>query len=415
MYQTGTYIDKNGCAMKFQADGTFLRYECFNQAGQSGTTTNGELNGAVGYVDTISATAIRGWAYDANDFARSIEVHVYADGQAGRGGTLVGSGLANQPRGDVNSLFGITGDHGFNFAVPASLCDGRAHSIFVYGIDTAGNGRDNLLLGGSGKTLTCTGTPAAAADQQQIRTPGSPAPKTLAITGFLDIATCTDIYGWAADRSNASAAIDIKIYADGPNTSGKLIGTTTRQENRPDVSTALGMTGVFGFHFVVPANILTNGTHTIYAYATAGSLSQHLETSPKTITCTGSTATTDVTPRGDSTTTNNNTTTGTTDNNNTQTTTNTGPSTFVIAVPAAGSVVTGPNVTIMYYSTVDVLPTDYPVFQVDSGTAIEVRQSTGGSYTLSIAPGQHTLKGYLKRADGSVISNTTTSVTFTVQ
>lgn len=60
MRNIGTYIDRNGCAQKFNADGTFLRTECGLATGQTTTTTQtGTVAGAStansgGVVSTIS-------------------------------------------------------------------------------------------------------------------------------------------------------------------------------------------------------------------------------------------------------------------------------------------------------------------------------------------------------------------------
>ncbi len=88
----------------------------------------------IGFLDTSTW----GWACDGDDVSRPLEIHFYADGQAGLGGTFIGSAMADIPRPDVASVCGGTVNHGFSFSIPDSLKDGRPHLIYAYAIDPAG-------------------------------------------------------------------------------------------------------------------------------------------------------------------------------------------------------------------------------------------------------------------------------------
>jgi len=99
-----------------------------------------------GTLDTRNSSdgTFGGWAYDANSPATSIAIHVYVDGPAGSG-AFAGQFIANGSRPDVNSAFGITGNHGFNFALPAQyLGDGFSHSVYVYAIALFGQGNPQV-------------------------------------------------------------------------------------------------------------------------------------------------------------------------------------------------------------------------------------------------------------------------------
>ena len=102
----------------------------------------------VGGLERVDASGTAtGWAVDLDALGTSIFVQLYVDGPAGTG-TFVGSLLANIYRSDV------AGAHGFSFAIPAPYRDGRAHKLYVYGIDLSGLAGQNLLLSGSGLTFT---------------------------------------------------------------------------------------------------------------------------------------------------------------------------------------------------------------------------------------------------------------------
>ncbi len=112
-------------------------------------------NPAIGYFDAATASncSVSGWAYDRDSSASSIPVHIYRDGPAGTG-TFVTSCIANQPRPDVNTAQGITGNHGFNCALPASYQGIGSHNLYIHAIDTTG--APNNVITQSPRALNCT-------------------------------------------------------------------------------------------------------------------------------------------------------------------------------------------------------------------------------------------------------------------
>ena len=100
-----------------------------------------------GWFDGINEQGIvSGWSYDPDTSDQSNQVHVYAGGPAGIG-RLIGITSANLPRADVNAVFAITGQHGFNFQLP--LHWRRGQSIYAYAIDSEGG--TNPLISNSGQ------------------------------------------------------------------------------------------------------------------------------------------------------------------------------------------------------------------------------------------------------------------------
>jgi hypothetical protein len=96
----------------------------------------------IGYLDVAGCDTIGGWAYDPDTPWESIKVHLY-DGGAGVG-TFLGEYITTGYRADVNSTYGISGNHGFTLSTPASLKDGNVHYIYAYGIDSAGGFNPDL-------------------------------------------------------------------------------------------------------------------------------------------------------------------------------------------------------------------------------------------------------------------------------
>lgn len=122
-----------------------------------------------GFLDLASCDQIAGWSCDPDQYRKTTSVHFYKDGEAGKGGTFVGSAKADQPREEtVKQACGGYAERGYSYPVPDSLKDGQEHAIYAYGLDTAG-GVASLLLG-SPKQITCISTsspsPIAQPDTQ---------------------------------------------------------------------------------------------------------------------------------------------------------------------------------------------------------------------------------------------------------
>ncbi len=124
-----------------------------------------------GYFDKANCSTIDGWAYDPDSPVSSLTVKVY------EGATLLFSGLADNYRADVNTVMGITGNHGFSFYTPTSLKDGASHTLTVRAADstTADTG---LLIGTH--TINCP-----------LATPPGPVPTVNLTAKIRGVATST--------------------------------------------------------------------------------------------------------------------------------------------------------------------------------------------------------------------------------
>lgn len=124
-----------------------------------------------------------------------------------------------------------------------------------------------------------------AQQRQELRqkaTGGGSNPK-----GFLDLATCNTIEGWACDADNYSTPLEINFYKDGPaGEGGTIIGSTRAERQREEaVGSACGGNRNHGFLFNTPETVKDDLTHSIYAYAIniLGGESSLLYSSAKTI------------------------------------------------------------------------------------------------------------------------------------
>ena len=161
-----------------------------------------------GYFDGADCNSLSGWAYDPDSPGTSIYVDVYKDGPAGSG-TGVGRYLANVSRPDVNAALGVGGNYGYSIATPNSLKDGAAHSLYIYGIDTAGG--PNTLLTNSPKTISgCsppppTGTIYVSSSPNPCIIPAGSNACTSAITWSTTNTPSADVYVGSGHFASATS------------------------------------------------------------------------------------------------------------------------------------------------------------------------------------------------------------------
>src|SRR5262249_13269326 len=132
-------------------------------------------------------------------------------------------------------LLGDNGAHGFALPLPSAYANGTAHTLTVHFESSS------TLLGGGTVNLSCGGSGAVN------------------YVGSTDVASCSGISGWAADRNRPSTPINVTLW-DG----STQIASTTANGSRPDVGAALGDNGLHGFTFSIPAGY-ANGTHSLQA------------------------------------------------------------------------------------------------------------------------------------------------------
>lgn len=197
----------------------------------AGSATIGAL--PIGILDSVSASTdsrirVQGWAFDPDESGTDIPVAIYVDGI---GVAWFPTGLA---RPDVNSAFGIGGNHGFDIVFTTTPGD---HTVEVFAINTGG-GAGNPLVG-----------------KGQVRV-GIP-------MGRLDIVRASDgfvsLQGWAFDPDQPVAELQVAVYR---NSGG--IGWFPTGIPRMDVNSVFGISGNHGFVIDIPT---PPGMHTFAMYA----------------------------------------------------------------------------------------------------------------------------------------------------
>ena len=99
----------------------------------------------VGNLDIAKCDTIAGWAWDAEDAYNEVSVSIFD------GDTLLASVRADGVRPDLKVAGKGDGNHAFVLPVPASIKDGRSHSIRA----KIGEGGSNWELAGSPQVIQC--------------------------------------------------------------------------------------------------------------------------------------------------------------------------------------------------------------------------------------------------------------------
>ena len=190
-----------------------------------------------GYLDScsggIGVVYVGGWAVDPDASSSSINVHVYVGGPAGQG--ELHRIVANVYRSDVNTAYGITGNHGFDTSFTTNKTG--TQSIYMYGIDT--DGGDNPLLGSGTVTITANKQPQGT---------------LLLCSGEVSSVT---VSGYVYDPNDRSKDVTIQVY----------VGAPADQGGEKHVITTNGNVPLLGRSFKSTFETSKTGSQKIYLYA----------------------------------------------------------------------------------------------------------------------------------------------------
>lgn len=133
-------------------------YIVWNNSTASGTIYDG--NSPRGFLDNVTVVTsgsnkqlkVRGWAWDPSVTNKTTEVHFYVTAPDGTVKIYSGN-MANLARPDVNTVFGIKGDHGYELTLSNLLTQKGTYKVDAYAIGQDPYHKDNNPQIGS-KTIT---------------------------------------------------------------------------------------------------------------------------------------------------------------------------------------------------------------------------------------------------------------------
>lgn len=180
-------------------------------------TVHPPLRSPVGVFDTFMGAVASGWAFDPDHTSSTIIVDVYMDGN------WVSSVNTTDLRTDVNNAYGISGTHGFHYAIPAPYLNGQQHTIGIYGIDIDDtSGASNVELQGSPITFS---SPRVATTAGANPSPVTGTTTNLSVLGSDDAGEATLTYSWATTGTPPAA---VSFSVNGTNAAKNTVATFTR-------------------------------------------------------------------------------------------------------------------------------------------------------------------------------------------
>lgn len=214
----------------------------------SQTVPKGNLEG-----HNSDCTVQAGWAYSDANKNIPLEVHLYYDGPAGVGEKFIVK--ADIQREDLKQ-FGNSGIHGFEFKIPEKFKDFRNHTVYMYAIGIQTNGWTNGKNPFIGQTnFTCDFPPQGNLER--------------VYSGMEKGTFNCKVQGWAFDRSDPNAALQVHAYIDGVPGIGYSAGSAIGTANiyRQDLKNAGQGNGKHGYVIDIPYKFRDAYKHKLRVYA----------------------------------------------------------------------------------------------------------------------------------------------------
>ncbi len=171
------------------------------------------------------STYLSGWAFDRDVPSTSIGVAIYQDDKPVMGIH------ASLPREDVNSAYGITGNHGFSASFKTTP---GAHNYKVYAVN-AGGGSGNTLIGNHSTVVRGAAGAEQPAEHAAVRLAGR-------LDSVVASGNSVRLVGWAVDPARPGTPLRIGVVED-----GAVLHHFSTGIARPDLAEAAG------FDITVPA------------------------------------------------------------------------------------------------------------------------------------------------------------------
>ncbi len=127
-----------------------------------------------GYLDAVECSSIEGWAFDDDAGESPVQVLLTFDGPVEQSHALQVTVTADMPRKDLCSELGSC-NHGFSVPFPASLRDGKSHSVYAYAVDPETGEPQQLVGGPRSVSCSCGAEPVSGAESEPFKDmpPGS--------------------------------------------------------------------------------------------------------------------------------------------------------------------------------------------------------------------------------------------------
>ncbi len=208
---------------------------------------------------------LAGWAFDRSNLEAALQIHVYVGGPCTDTSAECFVLTADEYRPDVNNVYSGAGNyHGFSATINNIKHTGN-QPVYVYAINIGGGSINTHIGTLSVNILSDNYNPQGFFDGLVSNSPNQ-----------------IKLAGWAFDRSNLEATLQIHVYVGGPctDTSAECF-VLTADEYRPDVNNVYSGVGNYHGFSATINNIKHTGNQPVYVYAInigGGSINTHIGT-----------------------------------------------------------------------------------------------------------------------------------------
>jgi len=160
-FTSAVTLDGSNITIAYEGDTfTAIRY---------GALTANQL--PIGSLDSASCTDVVGWSQDDDTPTSAVTIALSFDATTSETDAGALTAVANIDRSDLCTPLGSC-DHGFDVPMPSSMKDGKAHTVYAYGVDSQTG--ELSLLTSAPKAFTCTvPVPVAAGDDAGAKDSGA--------------------------------------------------------------------------------------------------------------------------------------------------------------------------------------------------------------------------------------------------
>ena len=237
--QNGTYTVRVAAldATEGGAKATWLAYKDQVTISNNSPTLNFEVAEST----SPGKLHVRGWAFDPDDTAAQLSIHVYLGNETDVG-TCYANIAADKHRQDVDNVFHCGAYHGFEDTI--DIPQNGTYTVRVAALDATEGGAKATWLAYKEQVTISNSSPTLNFEVAESTSPGK-----------------LHVRGWAFDPDDTAAQLSIHVYLGSESDPGSACAAIAADKHRPDVDNVHHCGAYHGFEDTI--DVTQSGTYTV--------------------------------------------------------------------------------------------------------------------------------------------------------